>query len=96
MNRIDIRRVFVVSSLITLVIVYATLWLRMMGSQAERTGADFIGFYTAARITQNEGAGQIYIPELQQRIEQQLVGFELVPGQVLLFNHLPILSRSSA
>jgi hypothetical protein len=91
MKTIDFRRTLIISGLMTLVVIYAMLWLRMMGSRTERTGADFIGFYTAARIAQNKGAGQIYIPENQQKIEQQLVGFELVPGQVLLFNHMPYL-----
>ena len=91
MQAINLRRVMIIAGLTVLIVIYPLLWLRMMGSRAERTGADFIGFYAAAHIAQNEGAGQIYTPYLQQRIEQQLVGFELVPGQVLLFNHLPYL-----
>ena len=87
--RFNFRRVFIIAGLATLLIVYAVLWLRMINSPAERTGADFIGFYTAARIAQTAGTAHIYEPDRQQVIEQELVGFELVPGQVLLFNHLP-------
>jgi Glycosyltransferase family 87 len=91
MKIINFRRVFIAVGLTGLVTIYIVLWVRMITTPAERTGADFIGFYSAARIAQNEGAGQIYIPEVQQKIEQQQVGFELAPGQVLLFNHLPYL-----
>jgi len=87
--RFNFRRVFVIAGLATLLIVYAVLWLRMITSPAERTGSDFIGFFTAGRIAQTAGAAHIYEPDRQQVIEQELVGFELVPGQVLLFNHLP-------
>jgi hypothetical protein len=80
-----------IASVLSLAIVYLVLWMRMINSHAERTGTDFIGFYTAARIAQTEGRQFIYIPELQQRMEEDLVGFELAPGQVLLFNHLPYL-----
>jgi len=61
----------------------------MINNQSLRTGTDFTGFYTAAIISQTEGSQSIYNPELQQQIEEDLVGFKLAPGQVLLFNHLP-------
>jgi hypothetical protein len=91
MKRIDFRRVFMIVALASLVVVYAVLWVRMIASPAERTGADFIGFFTAARIFQQDGADHVYDPAYQQAIEQKEVGFELVPGQVLLFNHMPYL-----
>ena len=43
-KRIDFRRVFVITSLTALIVIYAVLWLRMISSRAERTGADFIVF----------------------------------------------------
>jgi hypothetical protein len=89
MKRVDLRRVFVIAGLASLVIVYAFLWARMITSPTERTGSDFIGFFTAARIFQKDGAEHVYDPAYQQVVEQQEVGFELVSGQVLLFNHLP-------
>ena len=91
MKRIDFRRVFVITGLTVLVIVYAVLWLRMISSRAERTGADFIVFYTAGHIAQTNGVENVYEPGLQQAVEQTLVGFQLVPGQVLLYNHVPYL-----
>lgn len=91
MKRVNFRRVFVVAGLTALTIIYAVLWLRMITSPAERTGADFIVFYTAGRIAQTDGAAHMYEPALQQTVQQAEVGFKLVPGQVLLYNHVPYL-----
>jgi hypothetical protein len=92
MNKnIDFRKVFLSTGYLSFMILYSFLWVRMINSQAERTGTDFIGFYTAGRIVQIYGSQSIYIPEIQQKIEESVVGFKLVPGQILLFNHLPYL-----
>jgi len=91
MKRINFRRVFVLAGLLTLVVVYAILWWQMISSSAERTGADFIVFFTAGRISQTDGAAHVYEPLLQQAIQQAQVGFQLAPGQVLLYNHVPYL-----
>jgi hypothetical protein len=91
MKRIDFRRVFIIAGLLTLVVVFAILWLRMISSPAERTGTDFISPYSAARIAECWGAAQVYNLQLQQTIQAEVVGFSLAPGQVLMFNHPPYL-----
>ena len=91
MKRINFRRVFVLAVLMTLVAVYAILWFRMISSPEQRTGTDFISPYSAARIAQRWGAAEVYNVELQQTIQQEVVGFTLAPGQVLMFNHPPYL-----
>jgi hypothetical protein len=91
MAGINFRRVFILAGLAALVIVYAVLWLRMIASPAERTGADFIAFYAAGRVARQDGMGRVYDPALQQAVQQAQVGFDLVPGQVLLYNHVPYL-----
>jgi hypothetical protein len=91
MKRINFRRVFVIAGLMTLTLVYLLLWMRMISSQTERTGADFIVFFAAGRIAQTSGAAHVYEPLLQQAIEQEQVGFTLAPGQILLYNHIPYL-----
>jgi len=88
---LNLRRVFIAAGLAVLVIVYAVLWLEMIASPVERTGADFIAFYAAGRVAENAGAARVYDPALQQAVEQDQVGFDLVPGQVLLYNHAPYL-----
>ncbi len=63
----------------------------MITNPSERNGTDFIAIYSAGRIAQTHGFPHIYDIELQQKTEQEVVGFELVEGQVLLYNHLPYL-----
>ena len=65
--------------------------MRFINDPAERTGSDFIAFYSAGKVAQEHGAAKVYDPELQQQIQEQEVGFPLVQGQVLLYNHLPFL-----
>jgi len=63
----------------------------MISNPAERTGTDFIHFYTAGRIAQSYGYPAVYDLKLQQKFEQDVVGFELAEGQVLPYNHAPYL-----
>ena len=82
---------FFIAGVSILVIVYGVLWVRMISSPSERTGADFIVFFTAGRIAQTKGAANVYDPIQQQEVQQSEVPFPLVPGQVLLYNHVPYL-----
>jgi hypothetical protein len=91
MKGVNFRRVLVVGGLAALSIPYIVLWVRMITSRSERTGSDFIAFYAAGRVAQTAGLAQVYDPELQQAVEEREVGFVLVPGQVLLYNHVPYL-----
>jgi len=63
----------------------------MISSPSERTGTDFIAFFIAGQIAGQSGAEHVYEQDLQQQIEAKEVGFALVPGQVLLYNHIPTL-----
>ncbi len=91
MKTINFWRVLILAGLMTLIVIYVILWLGMISSPAERTGADFIVFFTAGRIAQTVGVSHVFDPQWQQAIQQTEVGFPLAPGQVLLFNHLPFL-----
>ena len=84
-------RIFVLSCLLSLTIAYLSVWIRFMGDPEQRTGADFIAFYSAGRIAQQQGYWRVYEPVAQQNIEEEVVGFPLAQGQVLLYNHLPFL-----
>ncbi len=87
----NIRRILIIAGIISLFISYVGIWLRLINDPVERTGSDFIAFYSAGRIAQSKGMASVYNPELQQEIQQEEVGFPLAPGQVLLYNHLPFL-----
>ena len=89
MIRVDFRRVFVISGLTSLVIVYPVLWARMISRTVERTGADFIAFYAAGRIAQNEGPGHVYDLDLQRHYEEQVVGFAILPEHISPYLHPP-------
>ena len=84
-------RVILVAGAVSLLIIYFIWWGRMIGNPADRSGADLIAFYTAGRVAQEHGFASVYNIEYQQMIQQELVGFQLAQGQVLLYNHLPYL-----
>jgi len=91
MQTSGIRRIFLIAGIVSLFVSYFGIWIRMITNPVERTGSDFIAFYSAGRVAQNAGAAHVYNPDLQQEIQEHEVGFPLIPGQVLLYNHLPFL-----
>ncbi|HVF25034.1 MAG TPA: glycosyltransferase family 87 protein [Anaerolineales bacterium] len=91
MQTSGIRRVFVIAGIVSLFVSYLGIWIRFINDPVERTGSDFIAFFSAGRVAQNEGTAHVYDLNLQQEIQEHEVGFALVPGQVLLYNHLPFL-----
>jgi hypothetical protein len=62
-----------------------------MSNPALRTGADFISFYTAARIAQEKGFSSVYNVDLQHDMMQQIMGKSLPHDQFLPYNHMPYL-----
>lgn len=91
MNASSLRRIFISAGLVSLLGSYLGIWVRFMSDPVQRTGSDFIHFYSAGKIAQNEGMAHVYDLSLQQGYQEEQVGFPLVPGQVLPYNHLPFL-----
>jgi hypothetical protein len=91
MSAARLRRIFLVAGIASLFVSYFGIWLRMISDPVERTGADFIHFYSAGRIAQSQGPAHVYDLQLQHDVEQEQVGFPLAEKQVLPFNHLPFL-----
>lgn len=91
MKTLGIRRIFIIAGVASLFVSYLGIWVRLINNPIERTGADFIAFYSAGRVAQQKGAAHVYDPILQQEVQEEEVGFPLIPGQVLLYNHLPFL-----
>jgi hypothetical protein len=89
--RINSWRGMLFAGAVSLLIIYFVWWERMIGDPVERSGTDFIAFYSAGRVAQAHGFASIYDIEQQQKIEQEVVGFPLAEGQVLLYNHMPYL-----
>jgi hypothetical protein len=91
MYKIGYYRIFLIASVISLSVSYAGVWFRLINDPIERTGSDFIAFYTAGRMAQEKGASRVYDIALQRQIEEEQVGFMLAPEQVLQYNHMPFL-----
>jgi Glycosyltransferase family 87 len=89
--RITSWRGMLFAGALSLLIIYFVWWGRMIGDPVERSGADFIAFYSAGRVARAHGFASIYDIEQQQKIEREVVGFPLAEGQVLLYNHMPYL-----
>ena len=50
-----------------------------------------MAFYAAGRVAHLHGYSNAYNIDLQQEVQEGVVGFPLVQGQVLLYNHIPYL-----
>ncbi len=86
---IDFRRVFLAVSLIALPVSYLLLYGRMLTDPVQATGADFVAFYAAGRIARNEGPARAYDLDLQQRYEERVIGFSILPEETYPFPHPP-------
>lgn len=91
MQRINFHRIFIAAGIVSLIVSYLVVWIRLINDPVERTGSDFIAFYTAGRIAQEEGSSRVYDIALQREVEEEQVGFALAAEQVLQYNHLPFL-----
>lgn len=91
MTKINFRRIFILAGLISLALIYSILWLRMITTQEQRVGADFIGHYTAGRLVQSDGYTQIYNIVKQQQVQAEVVGFIFDESQTGYFTHPPFI-----
>ena len=60
-----------------------------MGDLYERTGSDFMGFYTFGRISQAKDFASIYKVEEQKKIQEEIVGHPVTP---IFYTHLPFIA----
>jgi hypothetical protein len=91
MKRANYRLVLVVSGLMALVFIYAVLWMRMISNPEERTGADFIAFYSAGRIMLSGEHASVYDPGIQVNEEEKILGFPILPTDLNPFVHPPFI-----
>ena len=69
---IDLSRTAITAISISLALVYPLLWLKMLADPTQHTGADFIAFYAAGRIANQEGPSHAYDLILQKNIKRGL------------------------
>lgn len=91
MKRSSRLRIFIAASIAALFISYLGIWMRLINDPVERTGADFIHFYSAGRIARLYSPSHVYNLALQQKMEEEQVGFPLAREQILPYNHMPFL-----
>jgi hypothetical protein len=87
------RRLFTNAGLLSLTLIYILLWVNMIGDPKQRTGSDFIGFYTFGRIAQTQGFENIYNIKMQENIQEEVVGFQVVPE---FYTHVPFITVLAA
>ncbi len=90
-KRLDLRRIFIISGLSASIIIYAVLWLQMIASPGERSGADFIIFYAAGRIYLTGDHANVFDPQAQLVEEQNVIGFPIPQEELAPFNHPPFI-----
>lgn len=84
---IHYSRVIAFTGLLSLLLIYILLWRSMISDPALRSGSDFSGLYTYARIFQTRGIAYINDPQEQQRVQSEIVGRQVHP---ILYTHLPM------
>lgn len=91
MKRINPGRIFLIAGIFSQVIIYSALWVRMITSAAERTGTDFIAFYSAGRTALTGRVYEAYLPQVQQAAEENVLGFSISIEEIAPFVHPPFI-----
>ena len=89
MTTINPRRLLANAGLLSLALIYIVLWISMIHDPKQRTGSDFIGFYSFGRIAQTQGFENIYNVKAQENIEEAVVGFQVIPE---FYTHVPFIA----
>lgn len=88
-SKLNLRRILTSVGILALLLYFLLAWLNMLGDLYERTGSDFMGFYTFGRISQTQGFPSIYKIEEQQKLQEQIVGHPVTP---IFYTHLPFIA----
>ncbi|GAB4544319.1 MAG: hypothetical protein Fur002_17400 [Anaerolineales bacterium] len=88
-SKIDLLRIAIVTIIFSLALIYPLLWMKMLADPAQRTGADFIAFYAAGRIVNDEGAARAYDLALQKKYEREALGADFEFSETNPFVHPP-------
>ena len=81
----------VLAVILILLSVYFSLWKLQVSDPKIYHTSDFIAFYTAGIITDQEGAPQVYDLQKQLTIQMSLRNKEIALNELLSYNHLPFL-----
>jgi hypothetical protein len=93
MEKLNVRRIFVIVGVVSLVLYFSLSWLNLLADPDQRTGSDFMGVYVFGRITQTIGIQHLYNIADHQKIEEQVVGHAVTP---IFYTHLPFMAPIAA
>ena len=89
---LDFRRIVVYVGIFSLLSYFILAWARMIRDPDQRTGSDFIGFYSFGRIMQTKGIQHLYDIDAQQSLEEEVVGHHVTP---IFYTHIPLIAPLS-
>ncbi len=72
-SRLSYKRVLAITGIVSLLIIYPLLWVRVLSDPAQRTAADFLAFYAAGRISITQGMSKAYNLESQRIAEDDVL-----------------------
>jgi glycosyl transferase family 87 len=93
MENLNYRRIFAIAGSVSLLLYYCFSWINMIADPYERTGSDFMGFYSYGRISQTKGVQYIYNIDEQKKLQEQIVGHAVTP---IFYTHLPFIAPLAA
>ena len=88
-RNLNFRRIFAYVGILSLLFYFILSWKGMIADADQRTGSDFMFFYTFGRISQTKGAQYIYNIEEQKKIEETIVGHPVTP---IFYTHVPFVA----
>lgn len=88
-RKLNFRRILTYAAILSLLIYFILSWASMIADHYERTGSDFMGFYTYGRISQTQGVQYIYDIDEQKKLQEQIVGHPVTP---IFYTHLPFIA----
>jgi len=86
-RKLDLRRILTYAAIASLLIYFILAWISMIGDHYQRTGSDFMGFYSFGWITENKGIEYIYDLKVQQDLQEKIVGHPVTP---IFHTHVPL------
>jgi hypothetical protein len=90
-SKINFRRVFIISGLISLAAICIISWIQTINDRSQMEDADFLAYYSAGRVAQLKGADQVYNLETQHQIEQAVIGRPIELNEIHPYIHPPII-----
>ena len=86
-----LREGFILAGVAILISVYLFVWKMETADSNIYYTLDFNAFYTAGKIAKDEGASSVYNLEKQLHVQMTLQDRDIVPNELLSYNHVPFL-----